>query len=160
LQGRERQQAELGDLPSYEGGLFQLHGGAAPTVADFSTFSPFATPADVANAAARPAQISGMLNPVAGALTNLITGRNQYGSPSTSPLKDAASSLVAATPEAQVLTAYLNRHKDQSRRMFPADQRWWGMRGAILRTLLGPGMPRRFNPTAAHSAAARERAGR
>jgi hypothetical protein len=62
-------------------------------------------------------------------------------------------------PEIQVLTAYLRRHQDQSKRMFPKSPQWWGTHDAVLRALLGPGIPREFNPTAGHSAAARERTG-
>jgi hypothetical protein len=43
-EGRQAQQKELGDLPGLRGGLFKLAGGSRPLVADFSTFSPFATP--------------------------------------------------------------------------------------------------------------------
>ena len=51
--------------------------------------------------------------------------------------------------------AYLRRNKDQSRRMFHTT---W--ESALARALAGPGLPRRLNPRAAASAAARERAGR
>lgn len=160
VQGREQQAAELGDLPSYEQGLFQLKGGAKPLVADFSTFSPFATPADIAEAVVHPAQLSGFLNPASTAGTDLLFGLNQYGQKSTSPLTDAAAALAAPTPEAQILSAFLERHKSQSRRMFPKSPDWGGTRDPLLRALVGPGMPRRINPRAAHSAAARERTGR
>lgn len=153
--GRKRQETELGDLPSYEQGLFKLAGGSKPLVADFSTFSPFATPADITDAIARPSQLSGFLNPVYGATDQLINGQNQFGSKSAHPVTDALASLLATTPEAQVATAILHRHQDQSKRMFHTTP--WS---AALRTLLGPGTPRRVNLTAAHSAASRERAGR
>lgn len=155
VQGRKNQQNELGALPSYEAGLFKLAGGERPLTADFSTFSPFATPADVLDTVARPAEISGQLNPAYTAATDLIFGLNQYGQKSKSPIKDAAAALVAPTPEAQVIQAYLNRHKNQSRGMFthrPSD--------AILRALLGPGLPRRLNVSAGHRAAGREKSGR
>src|SRR5207253_5436261 len=130
-----------------EGGLFRLSGGQQPLVTDFSTFSPFATPADVADAVARPKTLSGMLNPSLTAGTNLIFGLNQYGSQSKSPLEDAFASLVSPAPEAQIVSAYANRGKNQNRHMFPASPAWYGTRNAILRALVGPGMPRRFNPT-------------
>jgi hypothetical protein len=154
-EGRQAQQKELGDLPDYEAGLFKLAGGSRPLVADFSTFSPFATPADLADALARPGELSGFLNPVYGAGNMLVNGENQFGSKSQHPLTDALASLLATTPEAQVATAALHRKQDQSKRMFrttPAS--------AALRTLFGPGTPRRINLTAAHSAAARQRSGR
>jgi hypothetical protein len=72
-----------------------------------------------------------------------------------SPVKDALASLVSSTPEAQILQAYLQRHADQSRRMFHTTPL-----SALERYLVGPAMPRRINPQAAHSAAARERSGR
>jgi hypothetical protein len=163
VQARERQQQELGDLPSYEGGLFQLGKADArgrPLVADFSTFSPFATPADVADTVARPGQISGFLNPALGAGVNLITGRDQYGQPTTSPVEGALSLLAAATPEQQILTSFLQRHQDQSKRMFPKSHALAGTASPLLRALVGPAMPRRVNTDAAHKAAAREKSGR
>ncbi len=160
VQGRQLQEKQLGALPSYEQGLFKLAGGAKPLVADFSTFSPFATPADITEAVAHPGQLSGFLNPASTAALNLATGVNQYGQKSKSPLKDAAASLAAPTPEAQIVTAFLSRHKNQSRRMFPKSSSLYGTRDPLLRALVGPGMPRRINVHAAHSSAARERAGR
>jgi hypothetical protein len=50
-------------------------------VADFSTFSPFSTSADVIDAVGRPKEISGFLNPVYGAANSLINGTNAYGGP-------------------------------------------------------------------------------
>jgi hypothetical protein len=156
VEGREAQQQELGDVPSYEGGLFKLAGDATdPLVADFSTFSPFATPADVLETVARPGEISGMLNPAYGAATQLITGENQFGGRSTSPISDALATLLAPTPEAQILQAYLDRHTDQSRRMFHKT-----VLNTLARAAAGPGLPRRVNLPAAHSSAARERSGR
>jgi hypothetical protein len=160
VQGRERQARELGPLPSYEGGLFKVGGGQQPLVTDLSTFSPFATPADLLDVAARPAQASGLLNPVYTAGTNLIFGLNQFGGKSRSPVKDALASLAAPTPEAQLVEAYLNRRKDQSRRMFPKSPALAGTRDPLLRALLGPAVPRRLNLRAARSAAAREISGR
>lgn len=153
--GRKKQLAELGDLPSYEQGLFQLAGGSKPLVADFSTFSPFATPADILQAGARPADLSGFLNPVSGAAAHLAFGLNQYNRPTTHPVTAALSTLFSPTPESQVITALLHRHQDQSKRMFKTTPL-----SALARTLLGPGTPRRVNLTAAHSSAARERSGR
>jgi hypothetical protein len=113
------QQAELGDLPSYESGLFKLGGGEKPMVADFSTFSPFATPADLANAVVRPRELAGMLNPVLGAGNSLINGVDQYGQKTNSPYLAALAQLISTAPESQIGTAFLHRGKDQSRRMFP-----------------------------------------
>jgi hypothetical protein len=159
-EGRRMQQQELGDLPSYEGGLFQLHGGARPAVADFSTFSPFSTPADVLGAVARPGELSGFLNPVYGGATQLAYGLNQQGGRSTTPVSDALQSVLAPMPESQILTAFLQRHQSQVNRMFPKSPGLLGTESPFLRALLGPGTPRRLNPAAARKAAARERSGR
>lgn len=163
VEGRQAQTRELGVLPSYEGGLFKI--GSAdkqgrPLVADFSTFSPFSTPADLLNAVARPGEISGFLNPVVGAGDQLINGLNSHGGKSTSPIKDALATVGSTTPEAQILTAFLNRHKDQSKKMFPASPELAGTLSPLLRALIGPGTPRRINLAAGASSAARERAGR
>jgi hypothetical protein len=53
------------------------------------------------------------------------------------------------------VAAYLNRGKNQNRRMFHTTPL-----SALARALVGPGTPRRINLAAAHSAAARQRAGR
>jgi hypothetical protein len=163
VHGREKQIADLGDVPSYEQGLFKLAGADAsgrPLVADFSTFSPFATPADVVQAAVRPAELSGFANPVLGAAAHLASGQDAFGQPTTSPVTSALAELFSPTPEAQMVSAYLQRHQDQSRRMFPKSSTLWGTRDPLLRALLGPGLPRRVNPAALQSAAARERSGR
>jgi hypothetical protein len=154
--GRERQQREVGDLPSYEQGVFQLREhGNTPLVADFSTFSPFVTPAEVAEAAVHPGQLSGFLNPVASAGANLAFGLDQYGQPTNRPYGAAASSLFSPTPEAQIVTALRQRNQDQSARMFHKTPL-----NVLARTLVGPGLPRRLNKTAAHKAAKRELSGR
>jgi hypothetical protein len=155
--GRNQQAQKLGDLPSYEYGLIPFGG---KKVADFSTFSPLATSGDVLEAGARPKQIAGFLNPVYAAANSLINGTTSYGTPSTSPIKDAAQTAVSPMPEAQVLAGFLNRSKDQSRKMFPASPALSGTLTPLLRALLGPGMPRQINVAAAHSSAARERTGR
>jgi hypothetical protein len=159
-QARNRQQSLLGDLPSYEAGLIPLSGGQRPLVTDFSTFSPFATSADVLGAVQRPKGLGGMLNPVYGGVNDLINGADQYGNATANPYGAAASQVFSPTPEAQILSAYLARHADQSKRIFPKSRALGGTRDPLLRMLLGPAVPRRINPQAAHSAAARERAGR
>lgn len=159
-EGQQAQASELGALPSYEQGLFRLAGGADPLVADFSTFSPFATPADLLDTLARPGEASGQLNPVLGSGVQLTTGLNAFGQKSKSPISDAIANLFSPTPEAQILTGFRNRGKDQSRRMFPASPALSGTLSPLLRALIGPGTPRRINLAAAHSNAAREKAGR
>lgn len=156
VEGRQAQQRELGDLPSYEEGLFKLGGAIAkPNVADFSTFSPFATPGDVLDVPAGREPITGFLNPVYGSALALALGQNQYGQHSNHPIGDALSSLFAPTPEAQILSAYEGEHQDQSKRMFhktPLNQ--------LARAFVGPGLPRTVNTAALRSAAARQRSGR
>jgi hypothetical protein len=155
VQGRKTQAAELGDLPSYEQGLFRVAGsGDHPLIADFSTFSPFSTPAELLQTPG-VGSADQFLNPAYAALLQLGTRTNQYGQHSNTPVTDAASSLFSPTPESQILTAYLKRHQDQSKRMFHTT---WG--SALARAAAGPGLPRRLNLTAAHSSAARERSGR
>jgi hypothetical protein len=161
-EGRDAQARELGPLPSYEGGLFRIgvpKPGEMPLVADFSTFSPFSTPADLLDLP-EYSEAADQLNPALGALLHLATRTNQYGTHSNEPLVDAVRSLVAPTPEAQTFEAFLARHSDQSHRMFPKSRAWAGMRDPIMRGLVGPGLPRRLNIAAAAAAAERERAGR
>jgi hypothetical protein len=85
----------------------------------------------------------------------LVNGQNQFGSKSQHPVTDALASLLATTPEAQVATAALHRKQGPVEADVPHDSRL-----GALRTLFGPGTPRRINLTAAHSAAARQRSGR
>jgi hypothetical protein len=154
-EGRKQQALDLGELPSYENGLFKLGGNATnPTVADFSTFSPFATPADVADAFARPRNLGDMLNPSYAALTHLIFGLDQYGNPTNSPYSGALAELLSPTPEAQ-LFGEIHGKKPSKPGMFthsPAQ--------TIYRALAGPGLPRKLNVAAAHKAAGREKSGR
>jgi hypothetical protein len=158
-QSEQTQQRELGDLPSYERGLVKLAGGEKPLVADFSTFSPFATPADILDAAS-VGQAASMLNPVYGGLALAATRQNSFGQHSNHPISDAISQVFSPTPEAQILTGFLHRNKNQSRKMFPQSPGLGGTETPLLRSIIGPAMPRRMNLTAAHSAAARERRGR
>lgn len=157
--GRETQQRELGNLPSYEQGLFKLAGGSMPLVSDFSTFSPFANPADLMQVASA-GQASSFLNPVYGALVQLLTRQNQYGQHSNTPVADALAALFSPTPEAQIVTGYLNRSKPQATHMFPASPELAGTETPLLRGLVGPALPRRLNLPAAQKAYERERTGR
>lgn len=154
-EGRREQQSTLGELPSYENGLFKIGGDSVnPTIADFSTFSPFATPADVADALARPRNLGDMLNPSYAALTHLIFGLDQYGNPTNNPYGAALAELLSPTPEAQ-LFGELHGKKPSKPGMFthsPAQ--------TIYRALAGPGLPRKLNVAAAHKAAGREKSGR
>lgn len=125
-----------------------------PNVTDFSTFSPFATAADVLEAPALPGAAAGFLNPVAGAAGQLTYGLNSYGSPSKSPITDALLALGSATPEQQLAEAYAAQGKDQSNRMFHKTP--WS---TFERYLVGPALPRHVNLAALAKAAAREKAG-
>jgi hypothetical protein len=156
VEGRKAQMRDLGPTPSYEAGLVKLFGGGNnPGVSDFSTFSPFATAADVIEAPGRPGSLAGFLNPVAGAAGQFTYGLNQFGSKSKSPYFDALMALGAATPEQQLAEAYAAQGQDQSKRIFhksPAS--------TLARFLIGPGLPRRANRSALTQAAAREKSGR
>lgn len=154
-QGEQRQEKILGKLPSYDQGLIPLGHGNHPTVTDLSTFSPFATGADVVHAATHPKELSGFLNPVYGAGLGLITGTNQYGQKTNTPVTDAASAIVSPAPETQILTAYLHRHDNQSKRQFKHT-----VLNQTARALLGPATPRRLNKLAANKAAGLETKGR
>ena len=149
-QGQRTQQNVLGALPSYEQGLIPLGGGSRPLVTDFSTFSPFATPADLADVAS-VGQAADFLNPGLSALVPLLLHQNAYGSHTNTPVTDALQALVASTPEAQIAFA----PGAKPTQMFEKTRL-----AALERALVGPAMPRRINLPAAHSAAARERAGR
>lgn len=156
VQGRQLQEQQLGPSPSYEAGLFKLGGSASnPLVADFSTFSPFATSADVIDAPAQPGAYSGFLNPVAGAAGQFLYGLNQFGGASQTPYQDALLALGAATPEQQVAEAIASQGQDQSNRMFRKTP--WN---TFARFGVGPGLPRHVNRDALASAAAREKSGR
>jgi hypothetical protein len=159
--GRQQQQAQLGTQPSYAYGNFKLGGDAAhPTVADWSTFSPFATPASIGDVVAHPSMAAGFLNPGVGALARLSFGLNAHGGKSKSPVLDALTSVFAPTPEQQILTGFLGRNASQAKKMYPRSPDWFGTRDAVIRALVGPGMPRTENAQAAHTAAAREKSGR
>jgi hypothetical protein len=135
--GRERQEQLLGPTPSYEAGLIALTGGDHPLTTDFSTFSPFATAADVIEAPALPGSLAGFLNPAAGATGQFVYGLNRFGGASTSPYTDALLALGSPTPEQQLAEAYAARNADQSGRMFhktPAN--------VLGRFLGGPAVPR------------------
>lgn len=153
IQGRKQQEQQLGPTPTYEAGLIPFSGGSRPLVSDFSTFSPFATPADLTEAITHPGGIAGQFNPVLGAAGQAAYGLNQYGGPSTSYL-DALMALGSATPEQQVAEAVAAQGKDQSNRMFSKTPL-----STIERYLVGPAMPRRVNKAALAKAAARERSG-
>lgn len=152
-QGRKQQEQQLGPTPTYEAGLIPFSGGSRPIVSDFSTFSPFATPADLTEALTHPGGIAGQFNPVLGAAGQAAYGLNQYGGPSKSYL-DALMALGSATPEQQVAEAVAAQGKDQSNRMFSKTPL-----STIERYLVGPAMPRRVNKAALAKAAARERSG-
>lgn len=155
VQGRKTQEKALGALPDYEQGLLSLGGGARPLVTDPSSLTPFSTPANVLDAAARPGELSGFLNPLYGSTDQLINGVNSFGSKTNTPVSDALGNLASPTPEAQIFTAWLHRHQNQSNRMFETTPK-----SAFLRALVGASMPRRINAAAAHSSAARQTAGR
>jgi hypothetical protein len=155
-QNAQKRQADiLGELPSYEQGLIPLGNGSHPYVTDFSTFSPFSTGADVLDAVTHPAKLAGFLNPAWGAGLQLITGTNSYGEKTNTPVTSAVASLFAPTPESQILSAYLDRHKDQSTRQFKHTPL-----SALARSLIGPATPRRINKAAANKAAGLEKSGR
>jgi hypothetical protein len=154
VQGREQQANELGQVPSYEFGLIPLGGGSRPESTDFSTFSPFSTPGDLASLPAVGA-LADQLNPAYGAAVQFATRTNQYGQRSKNPVGDAVSQLFSPTPEAQILSAYQGRHQDQSQRMF--EKTWLSQ---LERALGGPSLPRRVNKSALAKAAAREKSGR
>jgi hypothetical protein len=99
-----------------------------------------------------------MLNPAAAGVGSLAYKLSPYGAPSTSPITDSLATTLGPAWPVQIAQAFLQRNKDQSRRMFPKNPALWGTQDAILRALIGPGTPRRINLAAA--AAARERVGR
>lgn len=151
--GRQQQLSALGPVPSYEQGLIPLGGGARPRTTDLTTFTPYGSAADVLEAAARPSNVSGFLNPTYGALLTGLTGVNSSGNKTKSPIGDAASELFSPTPEAQIISALMHRPSDA--RLFrktPGSQ--------AARALFGPAAPRRVNRAVLNTAAAREKAGR
>jgi GNAT superfamily N-acetyltransferase len=163
--GMQKQKQDFGDVPSYSYGLFQLaHGEPFPLAADFSTFNPEATAGSLLQIPSHFNNIADMANPAVGMAEHLATSTDQYGSHTNHPITSALQGVVSASPESQIAQAFLGRHADQSHREFPggASNDLWSKTwlGEVLRMLLGPGAPRRFNPDAAHSLAQRERTGR
>ncbi|HEX5247807.1 MAG TPA: hypothetical protein VFW41_11830 [Gaiellaceae bacterium] len=151
--GEQRQNDLLGALPSYEYGLVPFGGGANPMTSDLAVMTPFGTAGNVAELLARPGGLIGNLNPVYGAGLTAISGVNQYGDKTTTPIGDAASQLFSPTPEAQILSAYMHQPKPtQIFHKTPKSQ--------AVRALGGPSVPRRTNRAALAKAAAREKAGR
>jgi hypothetical protein len=157
---RQRQQRTLGELPSYEGGLIPLSGGATPLVTDPSTFSPFATPADVLEVASGKAKLADFLNPALAGGGSLAYKLTPFGGKSTNPLLDSLRTTFGPAWPVQLAEAFAARNTDQSRRMFPKSRALYGTRDPLLRALLGPAVPRHINLTAAAAAARRERTGR
>ena len=163
VQGRELQQSEIGDVPSYSYGVFLLTHGRLPLAADWNTFNPMGTAGDVLQIPAHADDLAGMLNPALGAAQQVATSTDQFGNHTNHPLSAALQAAVASTPEAQIVNAIGGAKGDQSHREYPAvpgdpfSKTWVG---ETLRMLIGPGAPRRFNPDAAHSLAQRERTGR
>jgi hypothetical protein len=155
VQGRKQQAKQLGDLPSYAFGDFKVPGGkpGLPNVRDLSTFSPVATPGDLLLAVQHPANIAGMLNPVAGALNQYINSENEYGNKTTTPGMSAARGVVSSTPIAQIVAALTAG--SQANRMYPGSPLQ-----TLKRTTLGPWTKRPLNLGAAHKAATKERTGR
>ena len=154
--GREQQLADLGPLPSYEGGLFQVGGakGRGPLVMDLSSEFPWSTPGNLMQLPSF-GRLSEFANPGVAAFLQVAARQNQYGQHTNDPIGSALSQLVSPTPEAQILAAYLQRHKDQSNRMFNRTPL-----SALARATLGTWVPRRVNVNAGASAYAREQAGR
>lgn len=151
VQGRKNQLATLGDLPSYAQGAIGLGKSKTnPLVTDFSTFSPYATTADLLDLGPT-AKGADLLNPVYGAAVQLLARENQYGQHSNKPITDALSTLVSPAPEAQIVTAAVHPTQGMYRHDWQA---------AFLRALLGPATPRRMNLTKAHKARGLELKGR
>jgi len=141
----EQQQAEgFGGLPYYEYGLTPL--GRSESM-NLNPLSAFGTAADVLQTPEHLNDVRGNLNPVSSAAIDLLTGTNGFGVPQSRG-KAALGDLTAPTPEAQILAGYLNRHKDQSRKMFPNSGGLYGMESPLLRALFGSETPRRVNKDA------------
>lgn len=155
VQARNQQQQTLGDLPSYEQGLLGLTGGANPLVTDFSTFSPFATAADVLDVVAGKTPAADFANPALAAAGGVAYKLGPFGGSSTQPIADSVATLLGPTWPYQLLEAYRQRAADQSKRMFQKTPL-----SALERSLVGPAMPRRINLAAAAAAAKREGSGR
>ena len=155
VHGRQQQLAELGLTPSYAAGLFRVGGSDwAPRVADVSTLLPWSTAGQLAQGP-KYETLDQFLNPATSALFQAALRQNQYGQHTNHPLTSALAALTAPTPETQVLNAYLQRHADQSSRMYHKTP--WNV---LARALFGTWLPRNYNPAAGASAYAREQSGR
>jgi hypothetical protein len=100
--GANDRQQQLGNVPPYELGLTPLTGGPSPLTANFSSFTPYSTVAQLAQMAQHPLNpdegVFGQLNPVYSGLWAL----HDKG------LAGAAGKALEPTPEYQVLTGGLN----------------------------------------------------
>jgi len=151
--GQKTQASQLGQLPLYLQGLTRLGGSnAAPRVMDFSSATPYSTPAGIVNTLLQiPGHqtAGGYLNPAAGALARAAFELNQYGQsghPST-PASFLAG-LVAPT-----LPAGFSRDVGGGSKTFPVH----GIGQAILHLLTKPAGPRTLNSYAAQHSAYLER---
>lgn len=158
-EGEQRRQQELGALPDYAAGLFKVGGSKAlPRVADFSTVSPFRTPAEVTDSLihldkpTESEQLSAYLNPALSAASRVAFHLDAYGRPSTgSTLHNVASGLGATTPEATLLAALRQSKSAQSKRMYRQTTK-----DALLRFALGSEMPRTLNRQVGNAQAKKE----
>ena len=143
----KRDENILGELPSYESGLMPVgHMNAAGNIptTNLNTFSPAGTLGSLLQVPEYGA-LAQNLNPVAGALIQLLTRTNQYGQHSNTPGMDALQAILGATPEFQIGSA-ASGHKSK---MFPTEN----VRSELYRFLGGPAVPRQVNKADLNKAA-------
>jgi hypothetical protein len=161
--GATQTQQELGALPSWAQGIFQVGGsGNLPLTVNPTAAGILSQPAQLGAVAARlgGANLPGsgydlqqLLTPAFGAAVQALAGQNQFGGQSTAPPVSLFSkNLYGGIP---AMTLYQRLTKDQSQKTYPMTQLQ-----AILQYLVGGVVPRTTNRTKLNQSAARERAGR
>lgn len=169
--GTDRQQQELGDLPSYERALFKVGGSAdTPLTENVGTLSPFETPAEVLetlthlNKPTESERLSAYLTPALSTAARLAfnldaNGRpieSTYGQPAkhAGTLGNLAAGFGESTPELALYKALSAKPGTQQGKMFPNDAKL-----GLLRFFLGTVVPRPMNKPVANEAALRDRLG-
>jgi hypothetical protein len=146
-QAEKRQESILGKLPDYENGLIPLSKGRHPYVTDLSTFSPFATGADVIDAA-RPAAGDPRLREPRGGFhrqpdprRGRVRAQDQHALLGGAP-SDHVPDPGVADPDGVPRTA-----QEPEKRQYHHT-----VLNQLARALAGPATPRRINKAAANKA--------
>jgi hypothetical protein len=145
----QKQQTDLGNVPSFAQGLFKVgQRGANPLVVNPQSAAILDTPAELAQAVegilnGNPAEATSFtqnLTPAAAAVLALLTNRDSLGrtaKPGVSPLHTAASTLYGGLP---ALSLEQRLTHDQSGRLYPVN-----VRDALMQFFVGTASPKPVN---------------